>query len=435
MLLIASLAWVQAAGAQTVGTLDEAWAAAQEHSAALALVEEQVVQARGYRVQALAAVLPQLTMTGNYIINDHETTADLGGGLFDALPPEFAPLFEGVEVPPIVLEEKAYPTFELQVAQPLVNGQAIPALRAVGMNLRAAEAQARAVRAQLRQGLAQAWYGAALAREGARLAEEGLALAERHAAQVGALIEAGVATEQARLQAQLAVTRARREVAAARAGAVEAEAALRSLTGAELAAELAVPAAMEVPFGTLEEALAALDGRPDLAAAGYQSSAAAASRTISYLGWAPSLNLVFRYNQSPVTDFNPDGSRWRLILNAQWNLWDGGMRIGANQVAASQYRQATEAERMAREGAEREVRVAWERRARSLAALALVEGEVALAEESLRLAEASWSAGTLTFLELEDARMGLRASRMALASERAARDLAVIDLLVATGRW
>lgn len=433
MLFICSMGWAL--------TFEEAWEATQQNSATLALVHEQVVQARGYRTQAFAAVLPQVSLTGNYIINDHETTADLGSGLFDALPPEFAPLFEGVEIPPIVLEEKAYPTLEIQVVQPLLNGQAIPGLRAVGQNLQAAEAEEQSIRSQLRGGLAKAWYGTLLAREGERLAGEALAQARKHAEQVEVQVATGVAAPTARLQAQLAVTRAQREVAAARAGVVQAESALRTLMGATpeieqaLAGELAMPETPALPFGSLEEALAGLSGRQDLAAAEHRSAAAAASRTISYMGWAPSLNGVFRYNQSPETGFNPDGSRWRLILNAQWNLWDGGMRIGANQVAASQYRQATEAERKAREEAEQQIRVAWERYQQSLATLTLVEEEASLAAENLRLAEAAWGAGTLTFLELEDARLGLKASRMALAAERANRDLAIIDLLVATGRW
>jgi outer membrane protein TolC len=145
------------------------------------------------------------------------------------------------------------------------------------------------------------------------------------------------------------------------------------------------------------------------------------------------LNGVFKYTLNPETDFNPDPSRWRLILNAQWNLWDGGMRIGANQVAASQYRQASEAQIKAQQAAETQIRVAWEQFQRSDAAMRAMEEEVKLATDNLRLAEVAFSAGTLTFLDLEDARLGLAAAQMTQLSEHMNRDMAVVDLKVAAG--
>jgi outer membrane protein TolC len=109
------------------------------------------------------------------------------------------------------------------------------------------------------------------------------------------------------------------------------------------------------------------------------------------------------------------------------------MRIGANQAAASQYRQASEAQLKTREAIEQQVRVAWDQYQRASAALDAVQHEVSLAQDNLHLAEVAFQAGTLAFLDLEDARLGWTAAGMSQITERMNRDLAVVDLQSATG--
>lgn len=417
-------------------TLDEAWEALQENNLDLSLVHEQTVQARATRFQAFAAIQPQVSVTGNYIINDHETSADFGSSLFGSLPDSMQALFDDVEIPPVVLEQKSYYTFELQVAQPLFNGQAIPGLQLVALNLKASQADERDVRSKLRVGLARAYYGVVLAREGLKLAQEAEENAKKHQTMVELQASVGVAPPNAKLQAELAVSRAAREVAGAKAGVTQAEQAFTGLTGVPVDADMTLPPPLNVPMADVEACIvAAREHRPDLEAAAYRANAAAANRTLSYASWLPSVNGVFKYNLNPETDFNPDGSRWKLIFNAQWTLWDGGMRIGANQTAASQFRQANEAQLKTQQEAEQQLRVAWDQYQRSEAALEAVEHELVLAQDNLRLAEVAFQAGTLAFLDLEDARLGWKATRMSQLSERMNRDLAVIDIQAAVGQY
>jgi outer membrane protein TolC len=417
-------------------TLDEAWEALQKNNQDLALVHEQTVQAQANRFQAFAAIQPQISVTGNYIINDHETSADFGSSLFGNLPDSIKPLFDGITIPPIVLEQKAYYTFELQVAQPLLNGQAVPGLRLVGQNLKANRAEEKNVRSQLHAGLAHAFYGVVVAREGLKLAEEAEENAKKHRSMVELQANVGVVAPNAKLQAELAVSRASREVAAARAGVTTAEQAFTGLTGLEPDATMVMPAPPTLPALDLDQCIeAARTHRPDLEAAAYRMNAAEANRLLSYASWLPTVNGVFRYNLNPETDFNPDGSRWKIIFNAQWTLWDGGMRIGANQVAASQFRQASESQVKAQQQAEQQIRVDWEQVQRADAALSAVEHEITLAQDNLHLAEVAFQAGTLAFLDLEDARLGWQATRMSQLSERMNRDLAVLDLRAAIGDY
>ncbi|HNH48286.1 MAG TPA: TolC family protein, partial [Myxococcota bacterium] len=278
--------------------------------------------------------------------------------------------------------------------------------------------------------------GLVVAREAQKLTAEAVANATKHAEMVEKQLAAGLAPPNASLQAQLAVARAERERANADASVQRAEQAFALLTGLDPSTPVSLPEPLPLPVDSLDAALeAALSSRHDVEAAGYRLNAAEANRGLSYAGWLPSLTGVFRLNVNPKTDFNPDPTRWKLILNAQWNLWDGGMRIGANQVASSQYRQASDAEEKVRLEAEQQVTLAWEEYSRASVAVAAVEREVRLAEDNLRLAEVAYQAGTLTFLDLEDARLGWKAARMSQLGERMNRDLAVIDLMVAIGRY
>jgi outer membrane protein TolC len=82
---------------------------------------------------------------------------------------------------------------------------------------------------------------------------------------------------------------------------------------------------------------------------------------------------------------------------------------------------------------EQDVRTGWERYERAQAALSSVEKELELAKENLRLSELGFSAGTATWLDVENARVALAGSELAHVSERMNRDLAAISLVLATG--
>ena len=83
--------------------------------------------------------------------------------------------------------------------------------------------------------------------------------------------------------------------------------------------------------------------------------------------------------------------------------------------------------------AKTEVRTLWEQHERAGRAVNAVERELALATENARLAEAAFDAGTLSFLDLEDAQLGLDAARLTRLSEQMNLDVSAIQLLAATG--
>lgn len=417
-------------------TFEEAWAAAEQRSVELGLLHERTVQIDTYRAQAWALVQPKLVLGATYTVNEYPIELDTSS-FFDpaSFPEEFQPFFADYEAPaPVEITPKRYFAWNASVIQPLFNGASLPLLRGAYRTIEAAHAEEASARGQVHAGLARVYYGVLVARAGVDVAAQALENAEAHRKLAEVQVSAGTAAPTATLQAQIAVARARREGMKARESASIAEQALAKLTG--LAPDTAVepPPEVKVPFGSVEEAVRhAGEHRPAIEAARLQAGAARMQRLATDLGWLPTVDGRLTWSYSENTGFTGDTTMWQVVLTANWTLWDGGFRIAEQRRTASMARMAGLAADRAALDAGESIHALWERHARATSALAAVEGEVSLATENLRLAEASYLAGSIPFIQLEDARLGLQAARVGVLAERMDRDLAVIDLLVATG--
>src|SRR5690606_12832400 len=147
------------------------------------------------------------------------------------------------------------------------------------------------------------------------------------------------------------------------------------------------------------------------------------------------VDAQFRYAYNQNTGFADDPTIWTLVFNANWTLWDGGTRAAEMRDAASRVRSAELAARLSTQDAEEEVRLAWERFHRTSRAVEAVVREVRLAEESVERAERGFAAGINTWLEVEEAQLGLTNARLNAIRERSERDLAAIGLQVAMGTY
>jgi outer membrane protein TolC len=409
-------------------TLEEAWAAAEGGGTELRILHEQTIQAQTLRTQAWSLVSPKLVAGGTYTLNQRETAIDFG----DMIPDNLKDLVGDTE--PIVVNKKEYLAWNASVIQPLFSGQALPLMRAATQTVRASRSDERARRSEVRAGIAEAFYGVVLAREGVKLADEALALTKQHEELATKQVGVGLATPTAKLQAEIAVARAERERATAQQGQVRAEQALARLTGWAPDTAVTMPEHPTLPYADLDGAVQrAQVHRPDIESAEHRMAAALAARTAADLAWLPSVDGRFTYSYSENTGFSDEPYMWQLVVTANWVLWDGGARIADEVKTASQRRMAALATERVRDTTTEEVRSLWEAYASSAVALDAVERELGLAKENLRLAEAGFQAGGLSFLEVKDARVGLSAAEMGALQQRAARDLAALDLLAATG--
>lgn len=408
-------------------TLDEAFVAARSHAVGAQILSEQTRIASNQRFLAWSALSPQVSVGGSYILNEFAIELDFADSIPDI------PGFEFPETEPTVVQRKSFLTADLTVSQRLFSGSALPALRSTFKGYQAAQRSEAHGFAQLKLGVAQAYYGVLAAREAEAVARAGL---EANLAQLDRAqrqVEAGSAPQRSALSAQLSVAQAKRELRSASEQIVMAEERLIKLTGWERGTTLETPAPHPVPEA-LEQALAGIEGRADLEAADLQEQAAQLRTTAANMEWLPVVDLRFQYNYNQNTGFQDDPTSWQLAVVGRWNLWDGGARMVQASEYRSQRRMAELQTRQLRENASEDVRLAWEAYQRAVIALEAVDDEQRLAAENLLLAERSFEVGAGTALEVQQAQLLRRSADLNAIQQRMARDIAVLQLELATGR-
>lgn len=410
-------------------TLTDAWRAAEAHSPQLQLAAEAEHLARTQRMQAWALVSPRVSGAVNYTYLSYgDVTLDFFSFLGTDLP------FEDILPPPTTIQRGSNWDGRLTLSQPVFNGSALPLLNGAYKQVEAASLERRSALAQVRAGVARAFFGVQAAREAENLAASAvntsnlqLDLAERQ-------FDAGLATRRAILQGKLRVAQAKRDLQRAVEQRLVAEEAFTHLTGMPRETELSGRFESAAPASFEEAVEQALASRPDLVAQRIRANVASLQTTAETMAWVPQINanLTGLYNQTP--GFANQKSFWTLGVSMEGNLWDGGARLAAIRTAASQERQAALVVTQAEYDAQTEVRSAWEAYHRAKINVESVDAELLLAEDSLDLAQRGFEAGTTTFLEVEQAQLGLQSTQLARLQARIDLDLTLVDLMAATGQ-
>lgn len=410
-------------------TLDEAWAAADARGVQTRLARESFAAERSLTGAAWSLISPKLVLRGNYTHNDEELTLDPAA----LIPENLAPLLG--ETDPVVLQRLAWFDANLSVVQPLFSGKALPLLNAAYRTVDAARDDLAGREAAIKRGVAEAYWGVLVAREGVAIAAVARDSATKHRVLADKAVEVGLAAPTVKLQAQIAESRAERDLARADEARVMAEGALAQLTGLPTDTAVELPPRRSLPWASPELIVAAaLKDRPSLRAARSRVQAAELASTARALDWVPEVNGRFTYVWTENTSaFSDRDEFWMIVVEGEWVLWDGGYRLSKQAEAAAQTRMAVLARTLEEEQAAAQVRVSWEAWTRAHKALDTVERELGLAEENLRLAEVAWETGAITFLELEDARLGEAASRLGVMQERMRSDLAALALFEVAG--
>ncbi len=410
-------------------TLDEAWRLAETDGDDAALIERQMGAATTIRGQAAAALLPKLSLTGGYTVNQYESTIDFS----EMIPEEFAS-FVG-ESEPIVVNMKSFWSGSVTVVQPLFSGSALPAWTAANATARAAEAQADASLDQLRVGVANAYWGAFLSRERVRIATDNVARAEKYLTLAETREKVGAGRGFDTAQAGVALARARRELVQAEAGRVQAEEGLSRLLGTEPGVALDRPTPRDVDLSGPDAAVDRALDAPAVTASEERARAARAARAATDLGWIPTVNGRFTESFSENSGFSGEEWNWQAAVTADWVLFDGGYRIAKQREAAMNKHLAAHAMERDRDQAEADARALWASHGAAKEAQGLAVQERELAERALTLAEASYELGALTFLDLWQTRQQRDGAELAALAADMQLDLAAITLIAKTGGW
>lgn len=337
--------------------------------------------------------------------------------------------------PPLMLGNRDAWVTTLSAQQVLYSGGRLEAqVRQAAGTSEAVRAGADRVRQQVANQTARAFLLLVAAERQQAVAAQTLAAAQEHRLVAQARLEARAAAQYDVLRADVDVQGAQQGVMAAGTDIETARAALQQAIG--ITDRVLTPVEEDLPAATtpaLDTALAtALAQRPELRVAHWQVQVAQAAVDAARGERRPTFSLVGSYQA--VTPESPTVlSQWTVAAVAGLPLHDGGSAAAKRQQAEAQQAQALAAQDTVRNAVVAEVRQAHARLSSALAQVGVARKQVALAEETHRVATVRYGAGVATAAEVADALSALTQARQGLVRARTQASIAMADLHLATG--
>jgi outer membrane protein TolC len=420
-----------APGDSLVLTLQEALRRAEPASEQVDIAEAGVRRARGARMQAFSALMPQVTLTPNYqrIINTP----------FDALFGDGGGIPGGDTGNPLTARN-----------QWRFGGSATwtPINFAAYANVSAANAAIEQTRLQLSQQqaftiltVASTYYNAVLSDQLLQIREATLEQAERTFKEIQLGYEVGTQSEFDALRARVAKDNQVPVVTRARADRDIALTQLKQLLDIPVAQPLTLTTSLDEATSTptlpdtlrtvLGPADTTVDGRNVVQQAARQLSQAEAGYKAAGRQWLPAIGASLNYNRVGFgSDFNPGSASYfddfNVGLAASWPIFTGGRILGARRVAAADRDVAELSLKLTREQAalDNVSVVARLREAEDNATS--TQAVVEQAQRAYEIAELRFREGLSTQTELQDVRLQLENARANRA--QSVRDLQVARL-------
>lgn len=397
-------------------TLDEATTRLRE-APDLTAATARAAAAAALARQARAAGLPTLAAGGAVLRNDHDVVFDFGA-LLDQLPIQ-------VQAPdPVTMQPLEMASGSVSARVPVFAPTAWAEARSAERGAQAAAATVEEAQATLEATLVALAAGAEAARGAREAADRAVALAERrqHVAEVARA--AGTGTDLEVLAAKADVARRRGEALSAQAEADRLADALGVLIGVD------GPVAVTLPDHLPTDG----DGdRATVRAAALQIDAAAAREAAAWWRHAPVIAATGQASTQTTKYATGYDYAWRVGVEAQWTLYDGGFRYGKLDQAradraAAEATLAGEQLKVAREqrDAERNAGVATQQ-------LAVAEEQAAAASAAAAIADKGLAAGTVTPLYARQAADDAFRAEVGVAAARARLRAAEAELRRARG--
>lgn len=392
-------------------TLERALRLASTSTSEVRLGRLAVLRAEEAERGALSALLPTLTATAGYTRYDSAIERAGVGTIRQA----------DVVAGTVVAAETIVPrTFGTR--------------RTAAASTRLARVRIRDAQRLVRASAARTFYTVLTAHRAASLARTQLAGSTRQLRATEARIRAGVGLPIDRARAELAVLEAARRVSDADATLARAQDTL----GSALALDEPVDAQGE-PEPRADEPLErwlarAFARRSDLAVLDASRRVAERSLDEQWLRFLPTLGVSWTLSwTSADTAFGGDPISWIAVAQLTVPLYDGGARYSAIRDARLAIDEITERDAQLRRSMRLEVRDAFRRVETARRALELAQRSVDVAARARRRAEAAYAAGALTGIELDDARRQHEEAETTVLIRALDRQLAMVDLLAATG--
>jgi outer membrane protein len=317
-------------------------------------------------------------------------------------------------------------------------GRVTGAYRSAKERLALAASEEKTARTEVIYSAKRAYYDLILAREVNAAEDASLENAREHLTVTEKRLAAGLASRYESMRAEVEVANVSAEVDEARAKTRAAELALdaRLNVAPDERLELTDGFAGDIVLPALEDALAASSERPELKRLAAEKKINERGIELARAADNPLLGASVRFEEYAL-DFTADpgqwDEKWTFTLGFSWPLFDGLATRGRVRSARAALNALGETEAAAVEAVELEVRVAYENALAAENSARTGAENVALAEEALKIAETGYAAGTISHLELLDARNALTAARVGYATALYKYNVAFLDLERASG--
>jgi len=382
------------AGPTSIG-LAEALEHADRHNPG---VEAATWQTEGARaaVREAAGFAPELSVSGSVVRYDQPIQVALDDG------------------DPLLVRPRSFASLTARAAAPLTGLFALAGgYQARRHQLRATEHDERSLRDDIAVQVVEAYTGALAAEALVDVSDAVVASLQSTHDRVAAFERAGLAQRTDVLRIDVALRDAEQSARAARRSLDLARRGLALVVGHPddaLVPEPVAAGALELP--SLEEGLARVHSRPDVAAADARLVAAKAARRARTAALLPQVTALAQYDAfSEVGAFGvPD--QWQVALQAEFDFFQLGRRNATVRGATAKVHQAEVGARATRSRAELDARAAWDRLATALESVDVAEVQVAQARENLRLVDARFDVQLASTSDRLDAEQLLAQSRV-----------------------
>jgi CzcA family heavy metal efflux pump len=397
--------------------LDEARQLARQQNLDVRLAQQQVVSAEAQIQSAYSRVLPQVSASGNYIINQDEIAGEF---------PAFIP---GQDPIRIVTQPKTSWNWEVGATLPL-NARAWPGVQiAYGQHDRA-EAQLASAREQIDFAATRMYYNLLLSRQIVRISRQQLASRRTLLRATQFRVDNNVATKFDLNRARVRVIEAEKDVEQARLSFIKARQSMANLLQIEADFDISEPAPVGEPQPLAELKQVAEKQRYSIEVEQINQTIASLAVEEVYYQYLPTLSTTFKYADSADTDLSEQDPQWQIIFGANWMLWDGGQRSALLDERQAQLISTKLQKERALDDIHTELDTTWaDYRSAQVQVEASLE-QVELAEAALEQAQIGYENAVATQLDLIDAQ-----DQLTIAKINLARDRLQLELVVRTMRY
>ncbi|QDG51462.1 hypothetical protein FIV42_12115 [Persicimonas caeni] len=406
--------------ADRVLELDQARDIARKQNLNVRLARQQLAVAESQIQSAFSRILPQVSASGNYIINQDEIAGEF---------PSFIP---GEDPIRIVTQPQTTWNWEVGATLPL-NARAWPGIQIAYGQKDRAEAQLASAREQIDFSATQLYYNLLLGKQLVRISRQQLASRRTLLEATRLRVEADVATKFDLNRARVRVVEAEKDLEQARLSFIKARQSLANLLQTEADFDVEEPADVALPEELAELKQTAERERYTVEVERINQKIAQLALEEVYYQYLPTLSATFKYSDSADTDLSEQDPQWQMIFGAQWTIWDGGQREALLDERNAQLLASKLQKEQTLDDISTELERAWADYLSAKTQVASSKEQVELAEQAFEQAQIGYENAVTTQLDLIDSQDQLTLARINLARDQLQVELAVRTLRYLAG--